>query len=82
MTDDATAVAAMLEHASHDCPGGCGARVAGTKLTCHPCWDRLPRPLQRITRNAWRGTPHDRRPYLNACAAVLRWYRAHPGGPA
>lgn len=63
----------------HPCPGGCGAAVPRTKLSCRACWYRLPKPLRDDIEDAYRlrfyggGLAH-----AQALAAASRWYRANP----
>jgi hypothetical protein len=68
----------------HDCPG-CGAPgVPYGRLSCTPCWFRLPVPIRgRITR-AWRSLtrwPHDSdllAAHRKAVADAGEWYRDNP----
>lgn len=61
---------------THDCPGGCGARVPQHQLACKPDWYRLPAPLRRAVNDAYRRRAVDPRPHRAALRAALIWYRS------
>lgn len=58
---------------THDCPGGCGAKVPRSKLACLDCWYLLPAGLRRrVSANRGRN--------LSVVAEALRWYRDNVTG--
>jgi hypothetical protein len=60
----------------HECPGGCGAQVRRTVLSCAPCWRRLPlnmrTPIQQAYRRPGRG---GRMAYLRLVSEAIQWFR-------
>jgi hypothetical protein len=65
---------------THSCPGGCGAAVPRTRLSCPPCWFRLPKPLRDDITAAYRNRFADSLTHARALSAASRWYRANPKG--
>lgn len=63
---------------THPCPGGCGAAVPRTRLSCKPCWFRLPRPLRDEITGAYRVRRSDGLRHARAISEASRWYRANP----
>jgi len=59
-----------MNHPEHDCPGGCGVKVAHRRLACPSCWYLLPEPLRQAVQ---RGAPNR----LTAVSEALQWYRQH-----
>lgn len=63
---------------THLCPGRCGAPVPRTKLSCKPCWFRLPKPLRDDITAAYRNRFTDSLTHARALSAASQWYRANP----
>lgn len=61
-----------MKSIDHDCPGGCGTKVAQSRLACRLCWYLLPADLRR--RVSARGRS------LTVVAEALRWYRDNVTG--
>jgi len=71
MTTAKTTVAAA---GPHDCPGGCGRRVAHDRFACRACWYRLPVELRRPISAAF---GRDYGAHAQAMLDALDWYRAN-----
>jgi hypothetical protein len=69
---------------THPCPGGCGGHVSRARLSCKPCWLRLPADIRAEVTDAydqrWRD-PDGRIRHADALTAASRWYRANPRPP-
>lgn len=65
---------------THKCPGGCGAAVPRSQLSCKPCWFRLPKPLRDDVNIAYRRRRSDPLDHMRAISVASRWYRANPDG--
>jgi hypothetical protein len=59
---------------THECPGGCGARVERHRYACRPCWYRLPAPHRDAIR---RNRRHNEGHALALHAASI-WFAEHP----
>lgn len=59
----------------HECPGGCGVRVAYVRLACNRCWARLPKPLRDDVLLAYRWRKDDPMRHLRAVSKALEWFR-------
>jgi hypothetical protein len=59
---------------THECPGGCGNRVARTRFSCRTCWYRLPADLRDGIRQAHRNSEK----HYVAVANARDWYADHP----
>lgn len=52
----------------HDCPGGCGVKVAYRRLACPSCWYLLPQPMRQAVQRGGQNR-------LTAVSEALTWYR-------
>lgn len=60
---------------SHECPGGCGARVIGQRLACSSCWFRLPREVRiRVNENYRRSAER----HAIVVHEAYTWYHNNP----
>lgn len=60
---------------THPCPGCGDVPVPRHRLSCHPCWFRLPAALRAEINAAYRRDP-DR--HMDAVAEAVAWYAEHP----
>lgn len=60
--------------AAHKCPGGCGALVPYARLSCAPCWAKLPQVLKDEVNVAYRRRASDPLRHLRAVRAACDWY--------
>lgn len=63
-----------IKNPRHPCPGGCGADVPYTLLSCRSCWWLLPQSLRRRISN---GNRQDRQ---DSVSEALVWYRENVRG--
>lgn len=60
----------------HECPGGCGKRVANALVACAPDWRRLPAPYRSAI---WRGLrARDTEAHARSVRAAYDWYQRNP----
>jgi hypothetical protein len=60
---------------THDCPGGCGRRVAQINFACKKCWFRLPEDIRKLI---WKYFNKDTGGHASALSMADDWYREHP----
>lgn len=67
----------------HNCPGGCGRKVAHHRLSCPRCWYQLPADLRRMINATYavRSDPEARRAHAQALLDARRWYDNHTATP-
>lgn len=67
---------------SHTCPGCQAVQVGAGKLSCPPCWFRLPRNIRTLVNDAWRArqrsNPGGHRAHREAVLLAVTWYGNHP----
>jgi hypothetical protein len=63
---------------THACPGGCGTYVPRARLSCRPCWYRLPAGLRGALNEAHRTHGAHTAPHRAALSDALDWYRSNP----
>lgn len=67
---------------THACPGGCGERVPGSRLSCPADWFRLPKPIRDEVNAAYRARRSNPARHLRALRDAGHWYRANPRSEA
>jgi hypothetical protein len=67
---------------THLCPGCEDVLVEAGRLSCPPCWFRLPKDIRDRINDAWKATrrhaPGAYRAHREAVLLALRWYHINP----
>lgn len=63
---------------THKCPGGCDTDVPRARLSCRPCWYRLPVDLRATLNEAYRARGAHTAPHRAALRDAIEWYRNNP----